>query len=261
MAPSAVSAKILLLDIETAPALGWVWRKWQTDVIEFQQNWYLLSFAWKWLGESEVHVKALPDYKGYKAPTEDDSKLVKDLWNLLDTADIVIGHNVDFFDIRKANARISFHKLPPPSPFKTVDTKRVAQQFFDFDSNKLNDLGVQLGFGAKTPHSGFDLWRGCMQGDMAWWKLMKVYNKQDVNLLEKIYLHFRPWMKSHPNITLFQEGDVEEPACPKCGSTNVQYRGYVVNMTTKYRRFVCTSCGGWGRSRMNILKGLKVTNA
>jgi DNA polymerase elongation subunit (family B) len=94
-----------LLDIETAPSLGWVWRKYQQDVIEFQQNWYMLSFAYKWLGETTVSVRALPDYKGYRPGLEDDKPLIKDLWALLEEADIVVGHNVDYFDIRKANAR------------------------------------------------------------------------------------------------------------------------------------------------------------
>ena len=254
------SPRILLLDIETAPALGWVWRKWQTDVIEFSSNWYMLSFAYKWYGEDkDVSVKALVDYKGYKASSEDDRGLIVDLWSLLEEADIVIGHNIDFFDIRKANARISFHKLPPPAPFKTVDTKKVAQQFFDFDSNKLNDLGVQLGMGKKLPHSGFDLWRGCMSGDRASWKLMKDYNIQDVVLLEKIYVHFRPWMRSHPNVGMWDD-DTSKPICPKCGGGDLQSRGYSVNNTTKYHRFQCKACGGWARSRVNNQKGLKVVN-
>ena len=35
--------KILLLDIETSPALGYVWKKWDTNVIEFKDSWYILS--------------------------------------------------------------------------------------------------------------------------------------------------------------------------------------------------------------------------
>ena len=31
-------AKILFLDIETAPSLGWVWGKWQQNVIDFKER-------------------------------------------------------------------------------------------------------------------------------------------------------------------------------------------------------------------------------
>lgn len=249
------SPRILLFDLETAPSLGWVWAKWETNVIDFEQDWYLLCFAAKWLG-GKMETYALPDYRGYKKNPENDRQLVEALWKLFDEADILIAHNGDRFDIRKANARFAYYKLPPPSPYKTVDTLKVARRYFDFTSNKLDDLGHYLGYGRKLPHTGFHLWKGCMTGDKKSWDLMKRYNRRDVDLLEQIYLHFRPWVKTHANLGMYS-GDI---VCPKCGSKNLQRRGYSINLTTKYQRFQCQNCGGWSRDNNNLQKQKPIIN-
>ena len=46
--------KVLIFDIETAPSLGWVWGKYDQDVISFEKHWYMLSFAAKWLDTNKV---------------------------------------------------------------------------------------------------------------------------------------------------------------------------------------------------------------
>lgn len=241
-----MSTKVLLFDIETAPSLGWVWEKWETNVIDFEEDWYMLCFAAKWLG-GKMSTYALPDYRGYKKNSENDKLLVKELWRLFDEADVLIAHNGDNFDVRKANARFAYYKLPPPSPYKTIDTWKVAKRHFNFISNKLNDLGTYLGYGEKISTS-FGLWQGCMNGDKKSWAQMIKYNKRDVELLEKIYLHFRPWITNHTNL-----GSREESAvCPKCGSPKLQSRGYAINISTRYQRFQCQNCGGWSRGTKNM---------
>ena len=87
---------------------------------------------------------------------------------------------------------------------------------------KLDSLAQYLGVGRKLPHTGFDLWRGCMSGDLKSWAIMKRYNAQDVRLLERVYLKLRPW-GVHPNVNLVNQ---RPNACPKCGSTHIQSRGY-----------------------------------
>jgi hypothetical protein len=233
-------SKIVLLDIETAPSLGWVWQKWQTNVIDFKQDWYILSFAYKYLGEKEVHVRCLADYPGYADEKENDKALVSDLWKLMDRADIIIAHNGDDFDIPKVNTRFISHGMHPPSPYKSVDTLKIARRVFKFDSNKLDELGRYLGIGRKLPHTGFHLWQGCMQGDPEAWKTMKDYNGQDVTLLEQVYFLMRPWAKTHPQVN---QGELH--TCPKCGSYRVQRRGYSYTLLRKKQRFQCQECTGW----------------
>lgn len=233
-------AKICFIDIETAPSLGWVWGKWEQNVIDFKTDWYMLSFAYKWADGGKVVKKGLIDYPNYTKNKEYDGDLVNDLWKVFDEADILIGHNGDSFDIRKSNSRFLTHGLNPPSPYKTVDTLKIARRAFKFDSNKLDDLGRYLGIGRKTPHTGFNLWKGCMDGDVASWNVMKKYNGHDVELLEKVYYAVRAWAPVHPNVN---KGQLE--ACPKCGSNKTQRRGFSFTLLRKKQRFQCLKCAGW----------------
>lgn len=240
--------KILLFDIETAPSLGFVWGKWEQNVIEFERDWYMLSFSYKWLGDKKAKVVSLPDFKKpYKANQENDEYLSVMLWDLFDQADIIIGHNGDKFDIKKANARFLTHGFSPPSPYKTVDTLKLARKHFKFDSNKLDDLAKSLNIGRKENVGGFATWKGCMTGDKKAWKKMTSYNQQDVELLEKVYNKLKPWSNNHPNVALL---DNKTNSCPICGSDKIQRRGFSITKTNKFQRIQCTSCGGWSRLRL-----------
>ena len=217
----------------------------------------MLSFSWKWQDEKICRVKALPDYADYKPGTEDDSSLIKDLWAILDQADLVIGHNADRFDIRKANARFIKHELPPPKPYQTIDTLKIARRHFAFTSNKLDDLGQLLGVGRKLKTGGFDLWMGCLQGDTASWNKMKRYNRMDVLLLERVYERLKPWHTNHPNINV--NSNPQELRCPACGSSNVLLEGFRPCRTFRTRRYSCKQCGKWSSGSREKIPGVLLT--
>jgi uncharacterized protein YprB with RNaseH-like and TPR domain len=202
----------------------------------------MLCFAYKWLGEKKTNVLSLQDVKNEK-------ELVRNLWSIFEEADIIIGHNSDRFDIKKSNAKFIEFGFRPPEPYKTVDTLKVARKYFKFDSNRLDSLGEYLGVGRKVNTGGFDLWLGCMKGDEKSWRLMKKYNKQDVDLLEKIYTKLRPFIDNHPNLNIL---DNKETSCPKCKSSRIQKRGFSLTTIGKKQRFVCLDCGGWSTSTKTI---------
>lgn len=234
--------RILLLDIETFPNVAYVWGKYDQNVIKYLQQTCIATFSAKWLGEKGLISKALCNYPKYKPGSYNDKDLVMDLWRLLNEADIVIAHHGVAFDIKVCNARFIYYDFVPPSPYKVIDTKKIASEVAKFNSNKLDDLGDLLGFGKKIK-TDFDLWEGCIKGDPTSWGKMIAYNERDVLLLEKLYLRVLPWIKNHPNLTLWTGGQ-----CPKCGSSDVHYRGYACTLTRIYRRFQCKQCGGWGRT-------------
>jgi DNA polymerase elongation subunit (family B) len=239
------SPRVLLVDIETAPTLGYFWGKlYDTNIIEIKDAWYMLSYAWKWQGEKKTHVRALSDYPEYDANLDNDFFLVKDLRNLFDEADVLIAHNGDRFDIRKAQARMIRYKMAPPSRFQTIDTLKAARKYFQFDSNRLDALGQYLKLGRKLPTTGFDLWKRTMRGDRKAWAIMKRYNKHDVDLLEKVYEELRPWMTTHPNLELFHRPHVGV-LCPNCQSENTMKKGFWYNVARKYQQHQCRDCGRW----------------
>ncbi len=233
--------KVLLFDIETSLSKGYFFDLYKEgNIVEIEASWYMLSFAWKWLDEKQVHVLTLPDMPGYSKNKKCDKKLVAKLHELLDETDVVIAHNGDRFDLRKANARFIAHGLKPPSPYKTVDTLKIARKYFKFDSNRLDALGAYLGVGRKQPTTGKDLWLGCQERDDRFcWEQMGAYNRQDVVLLEKVYHRLKAWHATHPDLTLFTRKD----ACPVCQSTELKRTGWNYTRTGKRQRATCRKCG------------------
>jgi len=231
---NSVAPRVILLDIETTPNLAYVWGKYDQNVIAFQKEWELLSFAYKGLGDRVTLCRSRQDY-------ETEYGLVEAAWLLLNNVDVVIGHNIDQFDNRKLKAKFVEHSLPPPKPYKTIDTKKIAKSQFAFNSNSLNDLAATLKLGKKHPTGGFDLWLDCMAGDPKAWKKMIAYNKHDVVLLEQVYLRLKAWYPNHPNLALL----ANKPGCPVCSSSRVQRRGYQVLKTRRAGRLHCQECGHW----------------
>ena len=240
--------KILLYDIENSPSLGYVWGKYDQNVVEFAENWSILCFAYKWLDEKQTHVVSLPDFKLYKKDKKNDKHVVKALWDLFNEADLIIAHNGNSFDQKKVNTQFLIHGFTPPSPYKQIDTKLVAKRYFRFDSNKLDDLGEYLKVGRKVHTGGFELWKGCMAGDISAWNKMRKYNKQDVVLLEKIYLKMRHWIDNHPHVKFLTDA---RGKCASCGSGRLQKRGFGLNGShKKIQKYQCQGCGSWSSGKV-----------
>jgi len=238
--------KILFFDIEISPIISYNWRLWQSDAIDIVEDWQILCFAYKWADEKRVHVVGQDDFKSWKPGVNNDEDVVKALHKLFDEADIVVGHNGDGYDIKKVNARMIFHKLKPPSPFRTVDTLKVARKVAGFSSNKLANLVEQLDLGKKMDAGGIDVLKGVLKGVKKDWKHLKEYNKMDVVILERLYYELLPWMTNHPSLAVLND---QPDACPKCGSTNLRKGGFYITKTGKRKRYQCLSCGGWTKGR------------
>lgn len=247
------SAKILLLDIETSPCKAYIWSLWQ-DSVNYDaliSEWYILCWSAKWLGSKEIISYKLTDFKEYKNDPENDFQLMQKMWELLDEADICVSQNGSRFDHKKINTRFMKHGMTPPSPFKVIDTLIAAKKGFAFTSNKLDSLSQFLGLGKKMDTGGFELWKRCLDGDLKAFEKMQKYCSKDVKLLEKVYLKLRPYIAKHPNANIYNNNDT--PVCPKCGKNKIQKRGFAFTTLGKYQRYVCLSCGSWGRGRSNLL--------
>jgi DNA polymerase elongation subunit (family B) len=241
--------KILTIDIETSPAIAYTWAQnmYETGLIKIKEPGKIISYSAKWL-KGKQQTRGLIDYKGYKPNKVDDGKIVKDIHSLLDEADVVVTQNGVAFDSKYITTRIIAHNLPPPSPYRNIDTKQEAKKLLHLPSRSLDNLGKYFGLGAKQEHEGFPLWEKCMAGDAKAWERMKKYNAQDVRLTEALYLKLRPFMKSHPNFSTLKEIE----ACPRCTSTSAQRRGYTFTNASKYQRYQCNDCHGWYRGAKSI---------
>jgi hypothetical protein len=86
------SARVLIIDIETAPLLSYTWGIWQQNVglNQIQSDWFMLTWAAKWLFEDKVYSGKLT---AKEAKAQDDGRITKGIWELVNQADIVIAHN------------------------------------------------------------------------------------------------------------------------------------------------------------------------
>ena len=228
--------KKLFIDIETAPNVVYAWGLFNQniDISQIAKPGYTLCWAAKWDHEKKVMFSSIRD--GEKEMTE---------WahEILSEADAVIHYNGIKFDIPKLNNEFLKYNMAPPASYSQIDLLRTARSQFKLTSNKLDFVCQHLGIGAKIKHKGMQLWIDCMEGDEKAWREMERYNKQDVRLLPVLYERLLPWIKNHPNEGLYV--DTDSPICVKCGSTELQRRGYGYTTTQRYPRFFCTSCHSW----------------
>lgn len=232
--------KILILDIETSPNLAYIWSLWKQNIPtnHIVEGSEILSWSCKWLGS--VSVWYGDKRMGYKS-------MLRRLANYMDEADIIVTHNGNKFDLPIIRLEFLKNGIRPPSPSHSIDTLSVAKREFRFASNSLSYIADQLKCIPKSKHRkypGFELWKACMAGEEEAWKELEHYNIQDVLVTEEVYLKMRPYMVYHPNVAEANDSC----SCPKCGSDNIQYRGYYTSKAgLTYHRFQCNSCGGWGR--------------
>lgn len=247
--------KILLLDIETAPLEVYAWKLGETiiNLDMVKQNTTMLCYAAKWLSEPEIFFD-----KVKLNSIRDDYKISKSLKNLVDQADIIIGHNIKRFDRKKSNYRILVNQLEPTNSFvKVIDTLTIAKKYFAFDSNKLEHLAQILNLKYKKlkheKFSGMALWTECLKGNRQAWQEMEHYNKYDVLVLEECYKKLIPWDNSI-NFNVFYEDN--ENRC-SCGSFVVKKQGMAYTKTGKYQRYKCDSCGKKFQDKTNLLTNIK----
>lgn len=220
-----------------------------TGTAMIESDWFCLTWAAKWLFEDKVYSGKLTSREAKK---QDDKRIIKGIWELVNEADIIIAHNGEKFDLPKLNQRFIIHKLNPPLPYQTIDTLKHIRRQFGFTSNKLDYVNQVLSLPRKTEHEGFPLWERCYNGDQAALNIMEDYNVGDVKILEETYLRIRSWIKPHPNLGLFILDKNER--CPSCGSAELKEVGKLYHTTANtFESLRCDNCGSTGRRRKSNL--------
>lgn len=252
------SAKVLVLDIETAPLLANIWGIWNQNIMleNIHSDWFMLTWAAKWLFEKKIYsARVTPK----EAIDNNDKRIVESLIEMLNQADIVITHNGDKFDLPRINTRAIIHRIKPPLPYVSIDTLKVAKRSFAFTSNKLDYINKQLGIARKT-ETNMELWRDCFHGKEEGLKRMEKYNVNDVVIQEQTYLIMRPYIKSHPNLGLHIIDENEH--CPNCGHSELTDTGkFYATAVSLFETFRCGGCGTTGRRRKALKRNKNLTQS
>jgi RNase P subunit RPR2 len=240
--------KILLLDMETCFMEVRTWNIGKNYLQHGQiiNDWFFLSWSARWLFSNETLCDVLTPEEAIK---KDDKRICQSIWSLINSADILIGHNLLKFDLPKLNTRFIMHGFAPPLPYRTIDTLLIARKYFSFSSNRLDYLGKIFRNKGKIK-TDFDLWVECAKGNQQALAQMVAYNQEDVNLLENVYIILRPWIKSHPSLPLIM--DAKQPACPNCGSFDVtDTDDFYYTPVNKYVAVRCNNCGAPSHKRLS----------
>lgn len=259
VSPSKKIARRLLIDIESAPTIAYVWRRWKQNVHPSQvvRRGFVMCWCAKWYGEDTMITCSQADFG--KEGTEDDAEVVAAAYELFEKADIVIAHNGDRFDIPYLKRQWLKHGLPPASPYLSADTLKMARSSAMFEANSLEELAHFFGIGGKMETGGQDLWNRCLSGDRDAFAQMVAYCCQDVELLEGVYTRLLPYAKNHPNVSLY--GMSIKPRCTRCGHDElVPLEKSYYTHTREYSSFRCGSCKSIVRARVHAKSGEEMQN-
>jgi DNA polymerase elongation subunit (family B) len=234
--------RVLVLDLETAPASAYVWGLYDQNIAPVQviEPSRVLCFAAKWMDESRVQFYSERD--GAQA-------MVEAAWSLLDEADIVVGYNHVRFDIPHLQREMVLRGYGPPSPWTDIDLLTVVRKQFKFLSNKLGAVTEALGLDTKDDPGGFATWRAVLAGDDKAWKHMQRYCCQDVSVTADLFTYLRPWLKMKMPHAGLWSGAMR--ACADCGSERVSPDGVHRSKVGAWMRVVCDDCGAHMRLMAN----------
>ena len=229
--------KILLFDVETSfyHFVGWGTYKQYIQHYQITEHQYIISWAAKWLYDDNIQSDVVTSEE---SKNRDDKRILKSIWKLLDEADIVIGHNGDRFDIRKLRWRFISEDMQPPSPFRIIDTLKIARREFFAPSYKQDFLTKYFHLQNKL-ETNFQLWKDCEAGIPEKLEEMVEYNRHDVMGLEELYLKIRPYIHNHPNLGVLMDKDV----CPTCGADDiVETNSEYITSANRFLVYRCNSC-------------------
>lgn len=238
--------KMLFIDIETQPNLGYFWDIFNTNIGigQIEEACEMMCFVARWMGDQDENGEPITMFFHGRTNRQE---MIEAAWKLLDEADVIVHFYGSRFDIPHLNREFLLNGFPPPSPFKQIDLKMVCSKNFKFTSNKLQFVSTQLGLAGKED-TDFKLWKGCMDNDDESWAKMESYNRQDVLLLEDVYEILLPWIHNHPSRLLY----TNEQGCPTCGAGKLEECGYAYTRVSKFQQFRCNNCGCYFRDSRRI---------
>ena len=229
--------KRLFFDIETSPMIAFTWRiGWKLNIgpDNILQDWKVICISYKFEDENKVHNLRWDE-------NQCDKKMLQDFIKIANTADELVAHNGDRFDIKKIRTRCIFHRIAMFPNYRTLDTLKKAKAGFVFNSNRLDYIAKFLGVGAKLKHEGFQMWVKCMQGDKEALDSMVKYCDMDIVVLEDVFLVLQSYVRQNIHAGTLNEG--RKCDCPACGSERTDYLKLNVTAAgTPKRLMKCEIC-------------------
>jgi hypothetical protein len=230
----AAPFKRLIFDIETSPTLFAGWQTGKTHLTHHQivRDPSIICVSWMWEGGKNVHSLTWDKRQNPK-------KMLARFVPIMHSADEVVGHNGDRFDIKWIRGECIRYGIPMAPDFVSIDTLKLTRALCRYPSNRLDYLGKTHGLGGKDETGGLDLWiRILMNNDQAALHKMVSYNKRDVRLLAAYWAKIKPYVKAKSH----RGRDMS--ACPECGGERLENRGSWITPAGHHKtKLRCRGCG------------------
>ena len=265
-----VNARVVTLDIERIPGRArvkhrgltiegefWDLSGWKhtigrrihaDDVLEWPRT---ICAAWKWYDQADVEFAAEWEVGGYDG-------FMRAVWDVFNDADLIIGHNADRFDARHLTGGWAEMGLPAPSPYKVVDTLKIARGTFAYESNTLDALNRRLGIDAKTDKYDARIARAAVNGDKEAQETLSAYNRGDIIASEALFDRLRPFARGIPHLGMWTDDAL---ACPSCGHTMTATGKTVHANVQRYEHLACPNCGSHARGTATLKNPTRTRSA
>ncbi len=218
--------KILLWDIET-------------DGINADR---VICIGYKFQGDKKPKLLRAADF-----PREglwDDSGMIKAFVSVFESCDMHATWYGSRFDLPVIKARMIQAGLKPLPPKPHLDLWKTAR--YDFKTgggNRLAKWQDFLGIPEEKTVVKQSIWIKARYGHEPSLKYIYHHCLIDVDVLENVFVHLKPWIQDIPVRGLMVP--TERGACISCGSTHLVARGWRVSKTRRYQQFQCKNCGHW----------------
>lgn len=231
--------KVLFFDIETSPCLAWVWKTGKQYIdykqLKESQLFNIICICYKFEGDKKVGSL---DW-GYKE--QNSSKMVEEFGKIAETADIIIGHNADRFDIRQINTQRLLNEQAPIAWPTSEDTLKQLRKYFYLPSYSL-DYVSKLLTGSGKDKMEFQDWINIVErkDEKSFTKMIK-YCKNDVLKLEEVFEQIKVYCKpkAHAGIII---GNGKH-SCERCGSLRFRLDGMRYTARGSRQSYECMDCG------------------
>lgn len=140
-------------------------------------EYYIICWSASYVGQDKVFSDCVTTQEAKKWT---DKNILQKLRDLMQSADIIAGHNVDAYDMKRINTRLLLNGIEPVIGKKTLDTLKIARSKFTFESNKLDYISQRLGFRGKDDITNNDWLEIVKHGDKDTLQKVDAYCQGDV---------------------------------------------------------------------------------
>lgn len=157
------------------------------------QEYFVLCWSASYIGSRKIFSACVTPEQ---ARNWTDAEILAPLHDLLSSAPILAGHNVDKYDLKRINTRFISNGWKPlfgvDGKKKTIDSLKIARTNFEFEDNSLDALCVKFGIDGKMKITDDD-WREALRGNEKVLNKIHKYCRGDVRNGKALYKMFEPY--------------------------------------------------------------------